>query len=525
MLNNYPFYIILFFAIVFIIVLANKIKVAYPVLLVIAGLIISLIPGVPAFHVAPEVIFHIFLPPLLFGAAWNVSWKELWKWRRIISGYAFIIVFITAGAVAVFAKSFIPGFTLALGFLLGAIVSPPDAVSAGAIMKFVKVPRRVSSILEGESLLNDASALIILRFALIAVMTGQFIWQDALLSFGWTLAGGVSIGLAVGYIFMQLQKRLTTDVNINIMLTFITPYAMYLLAEEAGASGVLAVVSGGLLLSAKRYLFLNFSSRLRSVNVWNSIIFMMNGVVFMLIGLELPEIIHGLQNDGTSLKEAIGYGILVTVVLIIGRILSVYGTVGVTMIARNFITVADSRFPGYRFPLLIGWSGMRGVVSLAAALSIPVQLTDGSVFPQRSLILFITFIVILLTLLIQGLTLPLLIKKLKISDPDRQLTEDEEYDKIRNQLITHSVEYIKDHYSDKLSSSELDEIIHNIHKGSLPDNKSELTIEENVYFDILDEQRRWLFTKNKEEKELDEELIRRYLKYIDLEEEKLRYDN
>src|SRR6218665_180229 len=171
MLENFPFYLILIFAIILIMMVADKIKVAYPILLIVAGLLISLVPGIPSIHIDPEFIFLIFLPPLLYEAAWTISWKELWHWRRIILSFAFVVVFLTALSVAIVANYFIPGFGWALGFLLGGIVSPPDAVSAGAILKFVKVPRTISSILEGESLLNDASSLIIFRFALVAVTT------------------------------------------------------------------------------------------------------------------------------------------------------------------------------------------------------------------------------------------------------------------------------------------------------------------------------------------------------------------
>ncbi|MFC0183134.1 Na+/H+ antiporter [Pseudarcicella hirudinis] len=409
MLENFPFYLSLIVAILLLIMLANKIKVAYPVLLVLAGLVISFIPGIPAMHIDPELIFIIFLPPLLYEAAWAISWKELWRWRRIISSFAFVVVFFTAMSVAFTANYFIPGFSLALGFLLGGIVSPPDAVSAGAILKFVKVPKRMSSILEGESLMNDASSLIIFRFALIAVATGQFIWYDAALNFGWMLIGGVGTGLLIGWVFMKAHKYLPTDANSDIVLTLVTPYIMYIAAEEMHSSGVLAVVSGGLLLANNRHLFLSSTSRLRGTNVWESLCFVLNGLVFILIGLDLPEITADL--DGVSISSAIGYGVLITLVLILGRILSAYAAVVVTLIARNFITVADRRNPGYKVPFVLGWTGMRGVVSLAAALSIPVQLANGAAFPQRNLILFITFIVILLTLLVQGLTLPYLIRK------------------------------------------------------------------------------------------------------------------
>lgn len=411
MLENFAFYLSLVLLITILLIVSKKIKVAYPVLLVIAGLAVSFIPGTPTIKVDPELIFLIFLPPLLYEAAWTTSWKELWRWRRIIFSFAFVVVFLTALSVAIFANHFIPGFSLALGFLLGGIVSPPDAVSSGAILKFVKVPKRFSSILEGESLLNDASSLIIFRFAMIAAATGQFVWQDAAGSFLWMCIGGAGLGLIIGYLFLKLHKLLPTDANTDMLLSLVAPFVMYLSAEELHASGVLAVVCGGLFLSYRNQDFLSSASRLRAITVWESFCFLLNGIVFMMIGLELPEIVSGLGN--TNIYTAIGYGAAVTLVLVIVRILAVYGAVITTLIMRNFIKVADPETPNWKTPLLLGWTGMRGVVSLAAALSIPLTLADGTPFPQRNLILFITFVVILLTLVVQGLTLPVLLKDRK----------------------------------------------------------------------------------------------------------------
>lgn len=522
MLEHFPFYLGLIIAIVMIIMLANKIKVAYPVLLVLAGLFISFIPGIPTLRIDPELIFLIFLPPLLYEAAWATSWKELWKWRRIIGSFAFIVVFLTALSVAFVANYFIPGFSLALGFLLGGIVSPPDAVSTAAILRFVKVPKRMSSILEGESLLNDASSLIIFRFALIAVATGQFAWQEAALSFGWMVIGGVLLGLIVGFVFMKAHKYLPTDANTDIVLTLVAPYLMYIVAEEAHSSGVLAVVSGGLLLSNKRHLFLSSTSRLRGTNVWESFCFLLNGLVFMLIGLDLPEITSGLE--AVSLSAAIGYGVLITAVLIIVRIFSAYGAVIVTLIARNFITVADNRHPGYKIPLVLGWTGMRGVVSLAAALSIPVQLSDGTAFPERNLILFITFIAILLTLLLQGLTLPYLIKKIEIPDFDHALTEEEADSLLKKELAEHALHYLRSNYSQELHTQPvLQQLARKWEdKQSMYDDILLMQECKTVYLDVIEKQRQWLLVKNKEEQNLDEDVVRKHLLSLDLEEEKLR---
>ncbi len=526
MLEHFPFYLGLVIAIVLLIMLANKIKVAYPVLLVLAGLLISFVPGIPTMHIDPELIFIIFLPPMLYEAAWTISWKEMWRWRRIITSFAFVVVFLSALTVALVANHFIPGFSLALGFLLGGIVSPPDAVSAGAILKFVKVPKRMSSILEGESLLNDASSLIIFRFAMIAVATGQFILADAALSFSWMLIGGVGIGLAVGWVFMKVHKYLPTDANMDIVLTIVTPYVMYIVAEEVHSSGVLAVVSGGLLLSNNVHRFLRSSSRLRGVNVWESLVFVLNGLVFLLIGLDLPEITEGLRVEGVNISSAIGYGVLITLVLIAGRILSAYGAVIATLIARNFIEVADRRNPGYKVPFVLGWTGMRGVVSLAAALSVPVQLADGTAFPQRNFILFITFVVILLTLVIQGLTLPYLIRKMDIFYyDDDSLTEEEADHLVRKELAEHSLKHLHTNYKDVLDDHPAIQKMARTWEDHriMADDVVMAHESREVYLDILNQQREWLLTKNKEDHTFDEDIIKKHLTHIDLEEEKMRY--
>jgi len=520
MLDNFPFYLSLIVAIVLIIMLANKIKIAYPVLLVIAGLLISFIPGIPMLHIDPELIFFIFLPPLLYDASWAISWKELWRWRRIISSFAFVVVFLTAMAVAFFANSFIPGFSLALGFLLGGIVSPPDAVSAGAILKFVKVPKRLSSILEGESLLNDASSLIIFRFTLIAVATGQFIWYEAALNFSWMLVGGIGIGLLVGWIFMKAHKHLPTDASMDTVFTLVTPYVIYIAAEEVHSSGVLAVVSGGLLQAYHRYEFLSSSSRLRGVNVWESLIFVMNGLVFMIIGLELPEIVEGLGE--VSLSSAICYGLMITAVLVVARILSAFGAVITTLIARNFITVADASNPGMKTPLLLGWTGMRGVVSLAAALSIPVHLADGTAFPQRNLILFITFVVILTTLVVQGLTLPYLIRNIDLPKWDDYLPEEEADIFIKKQLSAHAVQYLRTNYAEEVDEHHvLQKFIGKIEEtGRLADDSVIAAEVKAIYLDVIVQQRQWLLN-NTANQHLDDEVIRKFLRRLDIEEEKL----
>jgi CPA1 family monovalent cation:H+ antiporter len=525
MIDQFPFYLALIMAIMLIIMLANKIKVAYPVLLVVAGLLISLVPGLPLLHIDPELIFIIFLPPLLYDAAFAISWKELWRWRRIVGSFAFIVVFLTATSVAIAANVCIPGFSLALGFLLGGIVSPPDAVSASAILKFVKVPRRMSSILEGESLLNDASSLIIFRFALIAVGTGQFLFFQAALTFVWMVIGGVGVGLVVAWLFMKTHRFLPTDENMDFVLTLVAPYVMYIAAEEVHSSGVLAVVSGGLFQSVKRHDFLRSSSRLRGANVWQSLVFVLNGLVFMLIGLTLPEITEGLKQEGVGISTAVMYGLLVTAVLIILRFLSAFGAVVTTIVVGRFATVAD-RNPGLKAPMLLGWTGMRGVVSLAAALSIPIQLSDGVPFPHRNLILFITFIVITATLLLQGLTLPWIIKKIDLPDYHDYVPDHDAEIILKRGLAQKALHHLNTAFGDKLDHHSSLRYLINKWEAKANGDDAELDMPEEsraIYLDVIRKQREWLLKKNSDEGHIDEEVIRRYLQQLDIEEEKLKY--
>ena len=520
MTETLAFYLFIIFCIVLLVMLAEKVRVAYPILLVLAGLLISFIPAVPATKIDPELIFLIFLPPLLYEAAWNTSWKELWRWRRIIFTFAFVVVFLTAISVAVVANMFIPGFSLALGFLLGGIVSPPDAVSAGAILKFVKVPKRFSSILEGESLLNDASSLIIFRFALVAAATGQFIWQEAATSFLWMCLGGGGIGIGLGFLFRFMHKKFPTDASMDTVLTLLAPFVMYMAAEEVHASGVLSVVCGGLFLSSKRHEFLTVSSRLKSVTFWESLSFLLNGVVFMMIGLGLPQIVSGLGD--TSILTAFGYGALVTAVLIAVRFVASFGAVFVTSVLKNFITVADDRPPGWKGPSMIGWTGMRGVVSLAAALSIPVAV-GGHPFPQRNLILFITFVVILLTLVVQGLTLPYLIKVFNLTDPDADKSEKQIDYEIRNELAKIAVRVIRTEYPHKIErfpalQDQLQMWENRVNSSEIIFNMSEYR---RIQIKILEVQRQWLIEKNEEELLLDEEIVRKHLRLLDLQEERI----
>ncbi|MES2418867.1 MAG: Na+/H+ antiporter [Bacteroidota bacterium] len=504
---------------------ATKLKIAYPILLVVAGLLISFIPGLPNLKINPNLIFFIFLPPLLFEAAWTISFKEMKKWWRIIGSFAFLVVFFTALSVAIITNHFIPGFSIALGFLLGGIVSPPDAVSTGAIMKFVKIPKSISAILQGESLLNDASSLMIFRFALVAVGTGSFIWQTATLSFLWMIIGGAGSGLLLAWIFVQAHKRLPTDAPSDIALTLIEPYFMYWIAEQMHSSGVLAVVSGGLFMSTRRLMFLTSASRVRGYSVWESFVFILNGIVFLLIGLGLPEIVDGLRSEGIPLKTAIGFGVLVTGILVAARIISSYTALIATLIFRPSVAPrSSSNRMRFLMPLLLGWTGMRGVVSLAAALAIPVTLANGTAFPHRNLILFITFVVILLTLLVQGLTLPYFIKRSRLFiDSTNEETNILTKQKMKQGLKQHVYEFLKGKHEHELQGNEgIARILKQWEERAKANDDDWMNEKTKVIFvEILESQRQYLSALNKDVT-IDEEIIRQQLYQIDLEEERLK---
>lgn len=509
--------------------IANKLRLAYPIVLVLGGLALSFTTSFSNVTIDPDLIFFIFLPPLLYEAAWQTSWKEFWRWKRVIMSFAFPIVILTSCVVAFSSYAIIPGFTLALGFLLGGIVSPPDAISATAVMRQVKVPRILVSVIEGESLLNDASSLVVFRFALIAVITGQFHFSEAVGSFFLVIIMGTLIGVAVGFIFYGIHRWLPTTPSIEIVLSFVAPYCMYYFAERFHFSGVLAVVSGGLLLSSKRQQMLSYQGRVQGSNVWSTIGFVLNGVVFLLIGLQLPSIAR--QVEEVSLGQAIVYGLAISLILIIARMLSTLGAAVFTRFIGRFITVAD-RNPGWKIPIVFGWSGMRGVVSLAAALSIPVLAGEGHPFPYRNLILFITFIVILVTLVIQGLTLPWLIRTVKPTSRLETITEEEQEIIIQKKIAQASLQYLEENYREDLRTNEhmnnlysrmkIDETffgrgLEEIKKG----DTNSLGQSQRVYLELL-EQQRILLDKINHKAEFDEELIRKYLSLIDMEEFKIR---
>lgn len=415
--DNILLVISLFFGIAFLVMLSEKLKISYPILLVISGLLISLVPGIPSISLHPDLVFLIFLPPLLYAAAWNTSWSDFWKMKRPISLLAFGLVIFTSAAVAFVSNAIIPDFPLAYGFLLGGIISPPDAVAATSVLQGLKVPKRVVTILEGESLVNDASSLIVFRFALAAIITGQFHLGEAAQNFALVVFMGIAIGLAIAYIVYIIHRFFPTTASIDAALTLITPYIMYVAAEHFHFSGVLSVVSGGLFLSFRSNEMFTYESRLSINGLWDTLVFLLNGFVFILIGLQLPVIVDGLGNYSTG--EAILYAVIISLLTIVIRIIWVFP--GAYIPRWLFKSIRTNEGPlNWKTVFLVAWSGMRGVVSLASALAVPLTLSGNEAFPHRNLILFITFIVILFTLVLQGLSLKPLIRILKIEVNEKE---------------------------------------------------------------------------------------------------------
>ena len=520
-------YVVLILIILALVMVANKIGLAYPIVLVVGGLVLSFFTHFSEITINPELVFFIFLPPLLYEAAWQVSWKEFWKWRRLITGFAFPIVILTSSVIALVSTALIPGFTLALGFLLGGIISPPDAVSSTTIMRRLKLPKAMVSIAEGESLLNDATSLIVFRFAAAAVITGHFSLGEAGLDFALVVLMGLIIGLAIGFAFYLVHLWLPTTTSIDVVLTLVAPYCMYYAAEQFHFSGVLAVVSGGLFLSSKRQTMLSFRGRMAGVNVWTNFVFVLNGLVFMLIGLQLPSIIG--QLGETSLLNAVWYGLAISFALIVTRMVCTLGASAFTTFMSRFITVADAR-PGWRNPVILGWSGMRGVVSLAMALSIPLFI-DGQAFPYRNLILFVTFVVILVTLVFQGMTLPWVIRKIGPEDNYTKIPESEQELLIRKKIARASLRFLEERYTDLREGNEhLDNLFVRIQAdvdalerelGGSVDVDLPYGKFHSIYLDMLEQQRVMLNEIN-EHDEFDEDLIRKYLGLVDVEEFKVR---
>lgn len=508
-------------------VIARRLRISYPILLVITGLLIGWVPGLPPVILSPDVIFLVFLPPLLYAAAWQIDNLELKLYSRSVSFLAIGLVLFTSTVVALVAVLCIPGFSLAQGYLLGAIIAPPDAVAASSVTKGLNIPKRITTVLEGESLVNDASSLIIYRYGLVAILTSQFVlWKAGLQFIGIALAS-IALGLAIGWVMLRVHKAISKDTVTNTAVTLLIPYGSYLLAEELAISGVLVVVTVGLFISARSNEVFTYQSRLQTNSVWAVVVFLLNGLVFILIGLQLPTIVSEL--NGYTLPQAVGYALLISAVAIVCRIIWVFPGAYVPRWLSKRIRKREAK-PTWQQVAIVSWAGMRGVVSLAGALALPLTLTNGQPFPGRDLILFITFGVIFCTLVLQGLTLPVLIDELNVREKvDEKKEERRLRQKMALQAITHLeanhsagsvhddvLSYVKNTY--ELRINELNGMLRANNVSGRPTELYQQAIR--LQLELLSIERAVL-TEQRKDSLLDDDILRKLEQELDLEAARL----
>jgi len=389
---------------------ARHFKFPYPIALVIGGGLLGFVPRLPQLQFDPLVLLVLVLPPILYQAALLTSWRDFKASIRPIGLLAIGLVIATTLAVGATLKFLIPDIPWSAAFVLGAIVSPPDAVASTAILSRLNIPRRVVTVLEGESLVNDATGLVIYKLAVAAVLTGVFSLWQASLEFVGVAVGGVVVGVLMGRLFVFIHRYLG-DAFIEVLTTLAVPYVAYILAESLHVSGVLAVVAAGLVRGRYAPEIVSAEMRIIARSVWNLLVFLLNSLIFILIGMQLSGIVARLTDY--SLGQLFLYGTFVSAVAIVVRFAWVYPATYLSLVLRA--ARGEQVAPPQEGEMFImAWCGMRGIVSLAAALALPPTLADGNAFPERDLIIFLTFVVIAVTLVVQGLTLKPLIRRLKL---------------------------------------------------------------------------------------------------------------
>ena len=393
--------------------LAPAVRIPYPILLVLGGLLLGLLPGMPELELEPELVFFGVLPPLLYGAAFFTSLRDLRANVQPIGLLAIGLVVVTTLAVAVVAHAVVPGLTWASAFVLGAIVSPTDPLAATSIARRLGVPRRLVAIVEGESLVNDGTGLVLYRVAVVAVVSGTFsLWEAGGLIVV-SAAGGVAVGLAVGWLVRQARRRLDNP-PAEITVSLLTGYFAFIPAELIGVSAVLAAVTAGIYLGWHTPELTTSQVRLQGGAVWEIVQYLLNALLFVLIGLQLPLILDALGD--VSAWRLLWWGAAVSAAVILAR----FGWVFLLMAVPSRLRSGKSWWRGATF---LSWSGMRGGLSLAAALALPLSTDEGAPFPGRDLVIYLTFAVIVATLVLQGLTLPPLIRLLGLEDDGRDEAE------------------------------------------------------------------------------------------------------
>jgi monovalent cation/hydrogen antiporter len=505
--------------------LACRLKTPYPILLVIAGLLLGFIPGIPRIILNPDIVFFVVLPPLLYAAAWQISWREFSYNLVSILFLAFGLVTFTVLVVAEVAQWFLPGFDWRMGLVLGAVVAPTDAIAATSIARRIGLPQRIVDVLEGESLINDASALLALEFGIAMLVRGQSPTVfSGIFRLAYLAAGGIAVGLLIGVIVNWIERHID-DGPIEIALSLLTPYAAYLAADSIRASGVLAVVVCGLYLSRRSSDFFSPDVRLQANAVWNSLTFIINGLVFIFMGLQLPYVLAEARDH--NLRALLIYGGLFSALLIALRLTWLFPGAWMSYFIRRRALHQREPTPPARNIFIVGWIGMRGVISLAAAIALPHTLANGVPFAQRQLIIFLTFSVILVTLVLQGLTIAPLTRALGFAGVAGQNLEEEEearrviletalrrLDEIRKNEKAEFARVFDDmelHYRDRLAIlTEEEADIHSVHYARYIELSREL---------LQVERRTAIRLRN--ERRINDELLRQLEREMDLAEVRL----
>ncbi len=387
--------------------------IAQPIGFVLGGLILSLIPAFPSVSLDPEIIFLLFLPPLLYIQSFFTSWRNFRRELRPIIFLAVGLVLFTTVGIGYLAHAVIPSLPLAAGFVLGAIVSSPDAVAVAGVSQQLRLPHRLVTILEGESLVNDATSLVALSFALSALASGQFSFAAASFRFFGVASGGIAVGLITGWLMLRLRERVR-DESLSLLLSLLSPYAAYIPADRLGFSGVLAAVSAGLFLGWRLPRHLTYSMRLQGAALWRMIEFILNGLIFLLIGLQLKVVVAQVKERYHVWQLAL-FAVVICLGVILLRPLWIFLMVPLQRFLIPGLRRRDP-VPPLSFQAVLSWSGIRGVVSLAAALGLNQSLEGGQPFPSRELIIYLTFCVIIATLVLQGLTFPWLVRRLGVRE-------------------------------------------------------------------------------------------------------------
>jgi Na+/H+ antiporter len=423
--------------------LARKLQTPYPIVLVIAGALLGFVPHIPKITLNPDIVFFVILPPLLYAAAWTTSWRDFSYNLVSILMLAFGLVAFTVLGVSATAHWLFPGFDWRLGLVLGAIVAPTDAIAATAIAKRIGLPKRVVDILEGESLVNDASGLLALEFGIAIVVRGQApTVADGFGRMAFLIFAGLAVGLVTALIVDRIERYID-DGPIEIAISILTPYAAYFGADRIHSSGVLAVVACGLYLSRRSSRFFSPEVRLQIWGFWDSFVFILNGLVFVLIGLQLPHVLAGIREY--PLTPLLLFGALFSGLVILLRLIWIFPGAFLANRIRTRLLHQDERMPSVPSMLVVGWTGMRGVISLAAAIALPNTLADGTPFPHRDLIVFLAFSVIFVTLVLQGLTLPWVVRMLGFASSTGGNTEaSEEEEAARREMLQSALAYLEE---------------------------------------------------------------------------------